>query len=149
MGKKLRNKGENVMQFVIIVLSLALLTNAAFAGEPKITETDSGYVVEYTGTPEEKKIEPKPQQPSIDRSTYLLAQIERLAAEGDQIMKLKGNETREEIQRKRDRADENLKQMKVYAEEMRVLKSQKTRELEQLKKTFAEDNARFKREHGQ
>ncbi len=42
---------------IYILLVVMLLTSAALAGEPRITETENGIVVEYTGEPAQKKNE--------------------------------------------------------------------------------------------
>lgn len=44
------------------LLLIGALSTLASAEGPKITETDSGFVVEYTGTPEIKKVDPSPNE---------------------------------------------------------------------------------------
>lgn len=78
----------------IIYIFVFLYSSSAFAAEPKITETENGFVVEYTGTPEEKK-------PDISRNTLTPSESEDFKREiSESIKRLKNKvaEAEQQIQ---------------------------------------------------
>lgn len=105
------------MRVIIITISLALFTSVAIAGEPKITETESGYIVEYTGTPEVNKAE------DVGRDGLTRAEREDLKREiQENITRLKGKvvEAERQVQARQNTSyiENDVKVSSVNAMEM-------------------------------
>jgi len=108
--------------FVAIITTL-IFASTVWADGPTIVETDSGYVVEYTGTPNTENNN----STRIQRAEYLAKEIDRLSSEPP--------------------SEKNYIQMKAYAEELRTLRDESKRNVEDLKRKFAEDNERFRQKY--
>jgi hypothetical protein len=123
------------MKKLLLVLFISYSANA-YANAPKIIETDTGITVEYTGEPSDNGSGVEnpsaassgignPSVTAIDadmtRLQYLTAQIDQLKKDAEEILKLSGTETAEELAAKSALADDKNHQIGIYREEMRQI----------------------------
>jgi hypothetical protein len=110
----------------IVIVILLVLTTGVQAAEVKIIETDEGISAEFTGTSSASESEgEKPnsarRQTSVPRMQELSLLVEQLQKEVDEILKLSGTETEEELAAKNALAAEKKRQIELYQEEMRQI----------------------------
>lgn len=87
------------MKRFLFIINMMLITSFAYGSEPKIVETENGFVVEYTGTPEVKKDE-------LGRDGLTKSQREEISRELETtITRLKGKvaEAERQIQERQNR----------------------------------------------
>jgi len=99
----------------LITMLILLLATTAQAGESKIVETETGLIAEITGSPASSSID------NATRLKDLTARIEQLKKERADILKLKGNETEDELMQKNALADEKKLQIESYSAEISQL----------------------------
>jgi TolA-binding protein len=135
------------MLLTIFLLSLA---TAVQAGEVKIVETESGIIAEYTGSPSSTGSDSEIPAAVADndkasKMNTLIAQIEQLKTEVDEILTLSGNETEDELQEKEVLAAEKKQQIEFYEDEIRRMSGKPQTELVQKDSTSVGTQREMKR----
>lgn len=118
------------MKTLLTIMFLGYAAIAQAAG-PKITETDQGITVEYTGTPSDGASAAGPAQesgtaPANDSATTarvksLSGQIQQLQAEIASLAKTTGSETADELAARQQQIDGKKLLIQQYADEVRQL----------------------------
>jgi vacuolar-type H+-ATPase subunit I/STV1 len=112
---------KTIMSIILIVLA-----TAAQASQPKITETDEGITVEYTGTPGGSSSKPVVPDKSGAQAQVesLTSKIEQLQKEIDGLTTLTGTETPEEVAQKNALAEQKRLQLEAYRAELAQIAGQ-------------------------
>ncbi|BDV43761.1 hypothetical protein GURASL_26840 [Geotalea uraniireducens] len=120
------------MKTLITMLVIAHAA-VALAAEPKITETDQGITVEYTGTPSDgSSSAPATDQGTANKTSTmdsgtaarvksLSGQIQQLQAEIATLSKTTGSESADELAARQQQIDEKKLLIQQYADEVRQL----------------------------
>jgi iron only hydrogenase large subunit-like protein len=102
------------------LVPLVLVATVLHAGEPKIVETESGVIVEYSGSPSYPGSGEN--SPVNDENAMMVRaialRIEQLKKETADISKLTGEETEAELAYKKALVTEKNRQIEVFAREV-------------------------------
>jgi alanyl-tRNA synthetase len=110
------------MNRLLMILLVSLATSVQ-AGVPRITETESGITVEYTGSPPSASSgsEISDSAAKDDKAMMvkeITAQIDELKQEAAEILRLTGRENEDEVAIKKELAADKFRQIEAYANEI-------------------------------